>query len=91
MTLLRSLASTVSFVGETSINTLSFIRETIFSILTFIVQTTTSSVLFVLSQLVSVWRLVVTILTATLGETCYLATNGIGRFFDFFSDYFLSL
>ena len=91
MTLLRSLASTVSFVGETTINALSFIRETIFSILTFVVQTVTSTVLFSLSQLVSVWRLLVTILTATLGETCYLATNGIGRVFDFFSDYMLSL
>ncbi|CBN80335.1 EsV-1-27 [Ectocarpus siliculosus] len=91
MTLLRSLASTVSFVGETTINTLSFIRETVFSILTFVVQTVTSTVLFILSQLVSVWRLVVVIITATLGETCYLATNGIDRVFDFFSDYMLSL
>lgn len=91
MTLLRSLSSTVNFVGETAINTTSFVRDTVFSILTFVVQTVTSTVLFLLNQLVSVWRLVVTILTATLGETCYLAHKSVGRIFDFLSDYMLSL
>ncbi|CAM9272537.1 unnamed protein product [Ectocarpus sp. 12 AP-2014] len=91
MTLLRSLASSVSFVGETTINTLAFVRDTVFSILTFVVQTVTSIVLFVLNQFVSVWRLVVTIVTVLLGETCYLAHKGIGRVFDAVSDYMLSL
>ena len=91
MTLLRSLSSTVSFVGETALNTLSFVRDTVFSILTFVVQTVTSIVLFILNQFVSVWRLVVTIITAILGETCYLAHKSVGRFFDFISDYMLSL
>jgi len=81
----------VSFVGETTINTLAFVRDTVFSILTFVVQTVTSIVLFVLNQFVSVWRLVVTIVTALLGETCYLAHKGIGRFFDAISDFMLSL
>ncbi len=91
MTLLRSLSSTVTFVGETTINAVSFIRDTVFSILTFVVQTVTSSVLFVLSQFVAVWRLVVTIVTAALGETCYLARTTVGRLFDAISDYMLSL
>ena len=91
MTLLRSLSSTVTFVGETTINTLSFVRDTVFSILTFVVQTVTSIVLFVLNQFVSVWRLVVAIITATLGETCYLAHKGVGRIFDFIDDFMLSL
>lgn len=91
MILLRSLGSTVTFVGETAINTISFVRDTVFSILTFVVQTVTSTVLFILNQFVSVWRLVVTILTATLGETCYLAQKSVGRIFDFVSDYMLSL
>jgi len=91
MTLLRSLSSTVSFVGDTTINTISFVRDTIFSILTFVVQTITSIMLFILNQFVSVWRLVVTIVTALLGETCYLAHKGVGRVFDAVSDYMLSL
>lgn len=91
MTLLRSLSSTVTFVGETTINAVSFIRDTVFSILTFVVQTVTSSVLFILSQFVAVWRLVVTIVTAALGETCYLGRKTVGRFFDAISDFMLSL
>ncbi|CAM9577669.1 unnamed protein product [Ectocarpus sp. 6 AP-2014] len=91
MTLLRSLSSSVSFIGETAVNTISFVRDTVFSILTFVVQTLTSCVLFILNQFVSAWRLVVTILTAGLGETCYLAHTTVGRFFDAISDYMLSL
>lgn len=91
MTLLRSLSSSVSFIGETAINTISFIRDTVFSILTFVVQTLTSCILFILNQFVSVWRLVVTIITATMGETCYLGHKTVGRFFDFIGDYMLSL
>lgn len=91
MTLLRSMTSSVIFVSETAINTVSFVRDTVFSILTFVVQTFTSCVLFLLNQLVSVWRLVMTILNAALGETCYLAHKSIGRFFDAISDYMLSL
>lgn len=91
MTLLRLLSSSVSFIGETTVNTISFIRDTVFSILTFVVQTLTSCVLFILNQFVSVWRLVVTIITAGLGETCYLAHKTVGRFFDAISDYMLSL
>ncbi len=91
MSLLRPLGSTVRFVGETTVNTLSFVRDTVFSILTFVVQTVTSVVLFVLNQFVSIWRLVVTIVTALLGETCYFATKTVGRVFDAISDILLSL
>jgi len=91
MTVLRSLSSTIEFVGETTLNIISFVRDTVFSILTFIVQTITSIVLFVLNQFVSVWRLVVTLITVALGETCFLTKTTIKRIVDALKDVFLSL
>ncbi len=91
MTLLRSLSSAVEFVGETTINLISFTRDTVFSVLTFVVQTVTSIVLFVLNQFVSVWRLVVTLVTVGLGETCYLTKTTIKRIVDSVKDVVLSL
>ena len=91
MTLLRPLSSAVTFVGETTVNIIAFVRDTVFSILTFVVQTLTSMVLFVLNQFVAVWRLVVTVVSSLLGETCYLLTSAPGRIFDAISDYMLSL
>lgn len=91
MTILRSVSTAVEFVGETTINIFAFVRDTIFSILTFVVQTVTSVILFVLNQFVSVWRLVVTLITVLLGETCYLTKKGIGRVFDAANDFMGSL
>lgn len=91
MTLLRPLSSAVAFVGETTVNAITFVRDTVFSILTFVVQTVTSIVLFVLNQIVAVWRLVITVMHSLLGETCYLVTSTVGRFFDAISDFMLSL
>lgn len=91
MTLLRSLSSTVTFVGESTLNAISFIRDTVFSVLTFIVQTVTSLVLFTLNQFLAVWRLVVTLVTVALGETCYLGHKTIDRVFDAFGDIVSSL
>ena len=91
MTLLRSLSTVVEFVGETLINMIAFIRDTVFSVLTFVVQTITSVVLFVLNQFVSVWRLVVTLVTVALGETCFLTKTTIKRIVDAVKDLVLSL
>lgn len=91
MTLLRSLSSVVEFVGETTINVISFVRDTVFSVLTFVVQTITSTILFVLNQFVSIWRLVVTLVTVALGETCFLTKTAIKRIVDALKDVILSL
>jgi hypothetical protein len=91
MTALRSLSTVVEFVGETTINVFAFTRDTLFAILTFVVQTATSIILFVLNQFVSVWRLVVTLVTVLLGETCYLTKKGVYRVFDAATDLMGSL
>ncbi len=91
MTVLRATSSVVEFVGETTINVFAFVRDTLFAILTFVVQTVTSIILFVLNQFVSVWRLVVTLVTVLLGETCYLTKKGVGRVFDAAKDFMGSL
>lgn len=91
MIVLRTTSNVVEFVGETTINLFAFVRDTIFAILTFVVQTVTSIVLFVLNQFVSVWRLVVTLITVLLGETCYLSKKGAGRVMDAAKDFMGSL
>ena len=90
MTILRTLSTAVEFVGETTINIFAFARDTLFAILTFAVQTATSIILFVLNQFVSVWRLVVTVVTVLLGETCYLTKKGVTRVFDAAKDFMAS-
>ncbi|CAN0207764.1 unnamed protein product [Scytosiphon promiscuus] len=94
MILLRSLSSTVTFVGETAINTIYFFCERYRLLYPHVCRSDCDEHRAVYSQpiiVVSVWRLVATILTATLGETCYLAHTSVGRIFDFISDYMLSL
>lgn len=91
MTVLRTLSTVVEFVGETTINLISFVRDTVFSVLTFVVQTITSTILFVLNQFVSVWRLVVTLVTISLGEACFLAKTTVKRIADALKDVMLSL
>lgn len=91
MIVLRSLSTTVEFVGETTINILSFVRDTVFAILTFVVQTVTNIILFNLNLLVSVWTLVIELITNALGETCYLAKKGSYRIIDAVKDFAASL
>lgn len=91
MTILRTTSSVVEFVGETVINGMSFVIETVFSVLTFVVQTVINSILFLLNQLVSVWRVVVTIITTLLGESCFLTKTLFKRMLDAFKDLVLSL
>lgn len=91
MSALRPLSSAVEFAGETTLNILAFTRDTVFSVLTFIVQTVTSSILFILNQIVAIWRLVMTIITSVLGETCFLTKTVIKRIQDFAKDISLSL
>ena len=91
MSILRTTSSVVEFVGETVINGMSFVVETVFSVLTFVVQTVINSILFLLNQLVSVWRVVVTIITTLLGESCFLTKTLFKRMVDAFKDLILSL
>ncbi|CAM9790714.1 unnamed protein product [Ectocarpus sp. 13 AM-2016] len=91
MSILRTTSTFVEFAGETVINSTSFIVETVFSILTFVVQTVTNSLLFLLNQLVSIWRVVVTIITTLLGESCFLTKTVFRRMVDAFKDLILSI
>lgn len=91
MTVLKSLSAVIEFVGETTLNIISFTRDTVFSVLTFVVQTITSSILFILNQFVSIWQLIISLVTVGLGETCYLAKTSVKRVIDALKDIMLSL
>lgn len=91
MSILRTTSTVVEFAGETVVNGMAFVIETVFSVLTFVVQTVTNSLLFFLNQLVSIWRVVVTIVTTLLGESCFLTKTLFKRMVDAFKDLILSL
>ncbi|CAM9211936.1 unnamed protein product [Pylaiella littoralis] len=91
MSILRTTSSVVEFAGETLLNTMAFVRDTVFAILTFMVQTVTNTLLFVLNQLVSVWRVVVVIVTTVVGESCFLTKTLFRRVLDAFKDLILCL
>lgn len=91
MSILRTTSSVVEFAGETLINGMAFVIDTVFSGLTFVVQTVINSLLFLLNQLVSVWRVVVTVVTTLLGESCFLGKTLFKRTLDLMKDLSLSL